>query len=80
MPSSSRAVGRESCGGGIPRVGLEDRCFTRSASSAWPRRWVADPASLTAKADSLGVAITAVLCIGCNRKLARLQAEGRWPA
>jgi hypothetical protein len=79
MPS--RSVGRESCGGAIiPPVGPEDRCFTRSISSAWPRRWITDPASLQAKADSLGVAITALLCTGCNRKLARLQAEGRWPA
>jgi hypothetical protein len=79
MPTT-RAVGRESCGGSIPPVGIEDHCFTRSISSAWPRVWVTHPDHLQAKADSLGVAITALLCTGCNRKLARLQAEGRWPA
>jgi hypothetical protein len=39
-------IGRESCGGGIPPLGLEGRSFTRSVNSAWPRRWVTDPASL----------------------------------
>ena len=77
MPTVS--IGRESCGGraiaATPR-----HCFTRSSTSAWPRRWVTDPASLQAKADALGLAITDLLCVGCGRKLSRLQAEGLWPA
>jgi hypothetical protein len=74
-------IGRESCGGEAPpRAGVSQWCFTRSANSAWPRVWVTHPDRLQDKATNLGVAITALLCVGCNRKLARLQAEGKWPA
>ena len=77
MPTTT-SIGRESCGGravaATPR-----RCYTTSISTAWPRRWVADPAALESKATELGLSITELLCVGCNRKLARLQAEGLWP-
>lgn len=46
----------------------------------WLYKWEADPAWVQAKADEWGVAISDLLCVGCENLRQRLIGEGLWPA
>jgi hypothetical protein len=46
----------------------------------WLFAWEADPTWGQAKADEWGVAVSDLLCVGCETLRQRLIAEGTWPA
>jgi len=50
----------------------------RGSGGHWAEWWEIHPTEVQAKADALGVDVTALLCLGCQQRLARLIAAGRW--
>jgi len=50
----------------------------RGFGGHWAEWWEIHPTEVQAQADALGVDPSDLLCLGCQQRLARLIAAGRW--